>query len=315
MAEQYVYFSKVSLNSTNVYDIQKDASKYMEIANSIFDALKSDLSFTDSKTYVDSNGEMGIENIDYSLNIINKDEVSIEGVIYKTSYLYAKSVDRKTKEMKIRPVSNTEDITFYYDVIHEFVGFHIRNRFGRNQFNTAFAEILNLAMKEKKYPYSFFVETYNEGITLDNLKSELEKMKDLKRLELKFQPVNPDEEVRGLLTEAGEEYNAMKGMEEANATYKSVVYEAKGLGCLNTRAKIIQEDLEMIEQMHSAISAKKLTQRGYTKVETMDSHGNVTTTADRSPYKKRIFSELELVDACKRGIASILRKDVYRNDS
>jgi len=314
MAEQYVYFSKVNLNSIDVYDVQKDKNRYLKIVDAIFHSMKSDLSFTHSQTYIDSNGELGTEDTEYSLNILNKDEISIEGVLYKTSYLYAKSVDKKTKEIRVNPVSNTEDITFYYDVLHEYVGFHVRRRFGRSQFNVAFTEMLNTAMKKNDYPYSFYVETYNAGISLGELKSELKQIKDLKKLVLTFQPVNPDAEILQLMEEAGDECNAMKELEEANATYKSIIYESKGLGSLNTESKIIQEDLNTFEQMHSAINTQKLTQRGYTKVETMDSNGNVTTTADKSPYRKRIFRESELIAACKKGITSILRKDIYQSD-
>lgn len=314
MAEQYVYFSKVNLNSIDVYDVQKNENQYSKIADAIFRSLKSDLSFINSQTYIDSNGELGMENTEYSLNIINRDEISIEGVLYKTSYLYAKSIDKRTKEIRVNPVSNTEDITFYYDVLHEYVGFHVRRRFGRNQFNTAFAEMLNTAMKRNDYPYSFGVETYNAGISLNDLKNELKQIKDLKRLVLTFQPVNPDAEILRLMEAAGDECNAMKELEEANATYKSIIYESRGLGSLNTESKIIQDDLDVFEQMHSAINTQKLTQRGYTKVETMDSYGNVVTTADRSPYRKRIFRESELIAACKKGISSILRKDNYQSD-
>lgn len=314
MAEQYVYFSKVNLNSIDVYDVQKNKNQYSKITDAVFHALKSDLSFITSQTYMDSNGELGTEDTEYSLNIISKDEISIEGILYKTSYLYAKSIDKETKEIKINPVSNTEDITFYYDVFHEYVGFHVRRRFGRNQFNIAFTEMLNTAMEKNNYPYSFYVETYNAGISLDDLKNELKQIKDLKRLVLTFQPVNPDSEILQLMEDVGDECNAMKELEEANATYKSIIYESKGLGSLNTESKIIQDDLNIFEQMHSAINTQKLIQRGYTKVETMDSHGNVTTTADRSPYRKRIFRESELIAACKKGIASILRKDSYQSD-
>lgn len=314
MAEQYVYFSKVNLNSTDVYDIQKDENQYSRIVEAIFNVLKSELSFTNSQTYIDANGDLGIENVEYSLNILEKNETSIEGIMYKTSYLYAKSINKKTKEIKVNPVSNTEDITFYYDVIHEYVGFHIRRRFGRNQFNLAFAEMLNTGMKENGYPYSFYVETYNAGISLDDLKNELRGIKNLKKLVLTFQPVNPDTEILQLMEEAGDECNAMKELEEANATYKSIIYESKGLGSLNTESKIIQDDLDVFEQMHSAINTQKLTQRGYTKVETMDGYGNVTTTADKSPYRKRIFRKAELIAACKKGIASILGKDIYQSD-
>ena len=113
MAEQYVYFSKVNLNSIDVYDVQKDKNRYLKIVDAIFHSMKSDLSFTHSQTYIDSNGELGTEDTEYSLNILNKDEISIEGVLYKTSYLYAKSVDKKTKEIRVNPVSNTEDIKFW----------------------------------------------------------------------------------------------------------------------------------------------------------------------------------------------------------
>lgn len=308
MAEQYVYFSKVSLDSTNVYNIQKDPDQYIVVANSIFSALNSDLSYTDSRIYIDSNGESGIEEVNYSIKIINKDEISIEGVIYKTSYLYAKSVNKETNEIVTKPVPNTEDIKFYYDVIHEYIGFHIRNRFGRNQFNKAFTKMLNFAMEKNNFPYSFYVETYSAGITLDNLKNELKKKKDLKKLVLTFQPVNPDDEVRQLLADAGDEYNTLRKMEEANATYKSIVYEAKGLGCLNTESQIIQEDLNSIEQVHSALNTKTMTQRGYVKIDTTDSQGTFDTTSETSPFKRKIFHDYEFIDACKKGIAAILRR-------
>ena len=51
--------------------------------------------------------------------------------------------------MKSKPVENTEDIEFYYDVLHEYVAFISRRRFGKNMFNEALGEILNECARKK----------------------------------------------------------------------------------------------------------------------------------------------------------------------
>ena len=40
-----------------------------------------------------------------------------------TASIFVKERDDETGEMKSKPVENTEDIEFYYDVLHEYVAF------------------------------------------------------------------------------------------------------------------------------------------------------------------------------------------------
>lgn len=310
MAEQTIYFSKVTIDSVDVYEAQKDREKLYQICNTIFASINDNVSFVRTGLYKDEDGQVCEEETTYSVNILSKKDNVILGVIYKKSYLYAKSINEITKEITIKPVENTEDIRFYYDVMKEYVGFHIRNRFGRQQFNSAFAELINEALKASGESISVSVSTYSKGATLDDIKKELSQMKDLKKLTLTFQPINPDDGIIDDMERGIEQGSASRELEESNASYRSIVYEAKGLGTLNPNSKIIQNDLDIIDRMNGELKAEDLTKRGYVKIHTEDSTGSITTTSEREPYKKKINNESEFEYACRDGIIYLLRKEI-----
>lgn len=310
MAEQTIYFSKITVDSLEVYEIQKDRNVLYLIANTIMRSMEDDISFVRTGLYKNDEGQTYEEETTYTVKILDKSNGVIIGKIYKKSFIYVKSFDDFTNEIRVTPVENTEDIKFYYDVMKEYVGFHIRNRFGRNQFNSAFAELINTALRNIGETISVTVNTYSKGISLEEIKSELYDMKDLKKLTLIFQPINPDNPIVDAVENGIHEYNASTELEEANATYRSIVYEAKGLGILNPRSRLIQNDLNIIDNMNSELKAEELTKRGYVKVNVEDSTGQINTTSEKKPFKKKINNELEFEYACREGIIYILRRDM-----
>lgn len=90
--------------------------------------------------------------ITYSLNIRCKEETSIYEVLYINSNVFEKQKD-STGELKNLPVDNTEDVEFYYDVLHEYVVFVTRQKFGKNMVNEAFLCLLNSCLKKEGQTY------------------------------------------------------------------------------------------------------------------------------------------------------------------
>ncbi len=309
MSEQTIYFSKVSLNSIEAYDLQSNKLEYKIVVDAIMESFVSDIIFEQEKIYKDDDGIIKSEIINYNLKITNKSIGSIEGVVYKTSLIYVKKKNRNEMKLIKSAIENTEDIAFYYDVEHEYVGFYTRRRFGRKTFNEAFEGLLNTATFKKGHPYNFHVETYTHGTSLENIKNELNAMKDIVKLSIMVQTINPDDIIKEKLEKKADELNTSKEMEEARATTRSVVYESKGLnGYLNMAAAIIKKDLDKLEDIHSEISTEELTKRGYVEVRAEDKDGEIISTADSAAYSRKINNMTEFKDACVVGISIILRK-------
>ena len=107
-------------------------------------------------------------------------------IIYKETILYYKKVNNDTNEIESHTIPTIEDIQFFYDVEHETVGFHTRNRFGYREFNVAFAELINLCMKENNIELYFEANLYNEGMGIEEIESELKKNKEYKKVNISF---------------------------------------------------------------------------------------------------------------------------------
>ena len=117
--ESVVYFSKVSMNSEEAYNLVENYELRFEITRNILAVVQHDFDFVHEIPYITEEGEKRISKISYVLSIKEKDDQSIHGVLDRTAIIFVKERDEETGEMKSKPVENTEDIEFYYDVLHE----------------------------------------------------------------------------------------------------------------------------------------------------------------------------------------------------
>ena len=302
--QRTIFFSKVSMDSQEVYNLVEDYKIRFEITRNIISMLKHDFYFEDENMYFTDDGEKHIGLITYSLSIKEKDDEHIHGVLYRKAPLFVKERNNQKDEMKSKAVLNTEDIEFYYDVLHEYVGFYCRNRFGRNMFNAAFEKLLNECAKQNKYGYSFYVETFNAGMTIGEIQDDIKEDKNIKELTITYRPANPDELILKKIKDA---HNKEK-MQESNATERSVIYKAKGKSTINGGAEIIQDDLHKLVAMNEDIPILELTQRGYIVVTKVNQNGDVNTTTSNKPFVKIAHNDYEFIDTARKGIIEILGK-------
>ena len=171
-----IYFSKINLITTELFDIYENTSLLNKVKNSILSYVKSGVSYKVVENIIDDNDQVHQVSTYYKLVIGTKRDSTIAGVIYKETILYYKKVNNNTNEIESHTIPTIEDIKFYYDVEHEIVGFHTRNRFGYKEFNTAFSELINLCMKENNLELHFEASLYNEGMGIKEVENELKKI-------------------------------------------------------------------------------------------------------------------------------------------
>lgn len=120
--------------------------------------LKNESEFKDSYFYTDDEGNSREGEIKYTLSVKNSDITSIHGFLDRTTSLFVKKRDAEG-ELKTYPVYDTETVEFYYDVLHEYVAFSVRKRFGKNMFNDmfndAFSKLMNYCAQKEGMTYSF----------------------------------------------------------------------------------------------------------------------------------------------------------------
>lgn len=299
-----IYFSKVSLFSHEVYYFSDD--ERIKMVDSIMLALKHNFQFSVDNVKINEDGDRIFEQVDYTLSIIQKQNTTIEGILYRKSNLFIKKKLNGIDELKKIPVQNTEDIHFYYDVIHECVAFIERSRFRRKMFNQAFAEMLNRAEKEAGYSYRFYLELYNYGMDIDEMKSFIREKNDLIKIEILYKPINPDDDIRRKLE------NYRQVLKETNATERSVTYKGSKAVPIDGGAPIISSDIDYLNEISQKahIDMRELTKRGYFQIKTTDQNGNVSSTTEKKPFVKRIKDASDLAIVAAQEITKIIMKGI-----
>lgn len=297
-----IYFSKLNLVSDHVYNVYEDESNLRKYLNFLFTDLKDGTIFTRTDSYFE-NDEVVTSSIEYKLKIRRIKDFCIDGVIYKESKIYYKQLNSEDELIR-KAVPNIEAIRFYLDVFKETVGFHTTNRFGYQEFNYAFAGIVNNAMKVCDRDLRFNIALRTEGIEMQEIYKHLKQINQIKELKIKMQPPNPDSEIINAMQNAGE--NVINSMENGNITGMSFVFTSKGTNGLNLNSKILQENLEKVEALSEVIGDKKAISKGYVSVEATGKNGKKYTTAEQRPLKTVIERTEEFFDACKSIIDGIL---------
>lgn len=301
-----LYFSKVNLSSVQLLDMYQEEKMFNEMRKNILSFLKSGTVYKVEKFCKDEQGEVHPVITNYRLVTGMKTDDYISGVIYKTTTLYYKKINDLTSEVESHSIPTIEDVSFYFDVNKEIVGFHTRNRFGYQEFNNAFAGIINMCMAQNLSPLTFSVELYNEGLEISEIDKELRDIKNIKKLEFKFKLPNPadDKMIQDLqngLTDTAEQ------LEEANANSMSVIFDSDGGVGLNLDSFEIQKNIRRVGSLTSGISDKEAVQNGYARVKATAKDGKIYTTEGQKPIKRDIQDESNeaFFKACRDTIRNI----------
>ena len=304
-----IYFSKVNLESTELLKMYQEKS-FVDMKKKVLQSFESGIIYEIEDSFKTNTGEVRFVRTNYRLLVGKKTDEYVSGVIYKSTVLYYKKLNAVTGRVEPDSIPTIEDVKFYFDVDKEIVGFHTRQRFGYQEFNTAFAGIINICMEKSNSPMRFFASLYNEGMQIKELKQELRNIGNIKRLEFNFKLPNPadDEMIDDLsngLTDTA------KMMKEANAHAVSVIFDSDGKVGLNIDSCEIQDKIEKVGHLTNGISDIDAIKNGYARVTATASNGKKFTTEERKPIKRELINEKseEFFLACKDTIANIFRND------
>lgn len=294
MASKTLYFGKINLNSSHIYDVYNGTENIHNILEKLL------INFYDGLTLVEErpiyyDGEL-IRNDDivYKVTIREKTDTYIYGYLYKTSTLYYKEENRYTNKLESKHVPNTESIEFYMDVFKEMVGYYTSQRFGEKEILYVLSKMIDDVMKDEGY--TFTIDKYTDGLSLKEIKKELKSIRAIQKLTIEYKPANPDTNIMDSIKKNGK--GRLEKYEEANLSSKSVIFTASSKMGLNISSDEISEEINEIDNMQKDIDAKKATQNGYIKVEALGSDGIVHSTADKAQVKKKINNVYEFKQAC-----------------
>lgn len=302
-----LYFSKVNLHSTYLFDVYEDKEKIFQIRNLFLEILKDRMQYEVKEVIIDENKNKHDISTVYKIHIKEKKDTYIYGTIYKNAKLFSKEEDKYTGELLPKIVPTIEDVNFYFDISKELVGFHTRKRFGFQEFNIVFENILNQGAKKLNQEFSFGVSLYNEGVSIYDIENKLKEMGNIKQLVFDFKIPNPADDKMLDELEAGLD-DTVERLEKANAHGMSVIFNSDGNIGLNVESDEIKKNIVRIGKIHSSISDKKATTNGYASVKAIGKNGKIYSTQEEKPIKRMIDHDWEFLEACVDTIRSIFLK-------
>lgn len=83
-----LYFSKINMNSTELFDVYKDKGKLFYIRGLLLQALKDNTIYTDEKFYYDEDKVRHDVSTIYKMRIKEKTDTVVHGIIYKNAKIY-----------------------------------------------------------------------------------------------------------------------------------------------------------------------------------------------------------------------------------
>lgn len=308
-----IYFSKINLDSVELLQMYKNKELLLEMKKAVASFLKSGIVYEVEQLCKDESGETHLVNTKYRISVGAKTEEYISGVLYKTTHIYYKTLNELTGKTESHTQPTVEDIRFYYDISREIVGFHTRNRFGYQEFNEAFKGILNSCMAANDLDYRFLLDLCTEGLAIEEIKDELKKIKNIKKLEFLYKLPNPADDY--MLDNLNEQLTDMvEELEESNANTMSVVFDSngnvRGTG-LNLDSPQIQKNFDRVASFTKGINSSDATKNGYIRIQATGRDGKKYTTDEEKPIKREVTDDSEdnFFFACRDTIRNI----IFRN--
>lgn len=306
-----MYFGKVNINDPKIYEIYKGIASVEDIMERVHVGIKNKLCFIDEIPYEIDGEEKVMEQVFSFTGISRLDEEIVVGGIVKTATIYIKKVDRETGERSVTGVENDELINFCFYPKKEIVMFDTTQRFGYKTFCKAFGGLLNQATKVKSEDegIGFHIALLNEGLSLDEIKVQLKKIKNIETLTIDIIPPNPSQKLLDEIRKKTEKQ--IKDLENSRATEKSIIFKTKDSRGLDTTSSAISKELDNILNMHSSLEVQEATAKGYVKVTAKNKVGNEFNTSTKLPKKYRMPDEVkgeqEFAEYCKNQIILLVQ--------
>ncbi|WP_208592311.1 DUF4747 family protein [Gracilibacillus suaedae] len=305
-----LYFSKININS-HIFNVYNDRKEMQKIFEKLYINIKDGILYGNETVGFDESGKEYHDTTVYKFYSILKFsdlDYTITGKIVKKMTIFINDLDEETGEMINKPTSHTEVIDFYFDILKEIVCFHTTNRFGFKEFNDVFKELINRSMFTEDEEYYFKVSLWREGLELNDIKKQLKKIGNIESLKIDITPPNPDDEILDNIQENGEEY--LESIKEGNITQRSILFNSKAPQGLKLNSKMVNQELDRVDNVHSSISSETAIQRGYIHLSATSKNGRTFTTEDSRPVKDTLTekpsSQRDFALACKDKVNALL---------
>ena len=308
-----IYFAKININDDKVFKLYDGSITVKDIMTKLSVAISNGISYKRLINYT-IDGEEQVEEQDFAFTAINKleEEVSdvLVGGVIKTSKIYRNKVDNKTGDKTTTAVDNDEIIQFCFYPEKEIVAFDSTKRFGYQTFCRAFEGLLSKAsMLNDEDNTCFKVSLLTKGVSLDNIKNELRKIKNIETIKIDIIPPNPNQDILDAIKKNAEKQ--LKNMEEGRITEKSIVFKSRDKRGLNPESEEIVNELNNISAIHSKLEVEDSIANGYVEVEAKSSDGSIYNTNDSKIIKHRlprgVVGDKLFADYCRDKIISLVK--------
>ena len=297
-----LYFSKINLNSDKIYDAYDNKQVLEEALSLLLIDIQHDLKYEKTWIHKDGNEEEVVQSIEYRVGIRDKTQDSIHGVVYKESKIPYKKLGADGKIVN-KSIQSIEGIRFYFDVYREMVGFHTTNRFGYREFNDVFEGLINKAMEENNRGLHFTVSLKKDNLEIVHIHEELKKIGKIAKLNIRFQPPNPDGD---LLDSIESKEEMLEEWKEANVTNTIIEFTSKGENGLDIGSTLIRKRLDEVDLFNENCGGAAL-QNDYTSISVTGINGRKYTTVEDKPLRKKIERMDDFIEACMTVIANKVR--------
>jgi len=298
-----LYVAKVNLIS-NIQDLYK-GNNLLKMKQAVYAAIPDVVEYKQIISKLNADAPIR-EEYNYTVIIGYRSETELCGTIVRESKIRYKTLKKgkNVKDMSYRYHNPeiAEEITFLYDVFAEKIAFNIKNRFKWKQFMDGMTGIINKCMADNKLDYIFELSMCTTEIDVNKLKDSLKSIPKITELEFKFQLPNPDEDVEKIKNNP-EAY--IEGLESGNIDDFSNIFRSKK--GINIDSKPINDNLNMVNQIHSTISGEEALKNGYVKVFASNIEGIHYSSEEDGIFSRDIDPEVQFIDFCRETI-KMLRK-------
>ncbi|AGF54767.1 hypothetical protein HMT_3 [Clostridium phage HM T] len=307
-----LYFSKVSINSSKIYEIYDGVETPQNVMKKLFSDMKNGKNYKNVITRI-LNGDTRVEEYNFYLTGINKFDNDpsdvLVGAVIKTSKIFINNIDKETGKKKTKAFDSDELSGFCFYPTKEIVCFYTTNRFGYKEFCNAFEGLLNsCSMDDSQNGEYFKVKLLTNGVSLDNIKDDLKRLRNIETIRINIIPPNPNGDLLKAIREDAEE--RLKDMGMGRISEKSILFKSRDLRGLNSESKEISEELDKMSAIHTKLSTEESTSNGYVEVEAVSMDGTVYNTNNTKIIKYRmpdtIVGDKMFADYCKSLILKII---------
>ncbi|WP_147564969.1 DUF4747 domain-containing protein [Clostridium tyrobutyricum] len=280
-----LYFVKVNINSESTYRVHREEIDTYDIMLKLALKIRNDIRYIHTIEQI-VKGETLTTKQEFAFSGISKmevdSEVMIVGGVVKTAKVFINNIDKETGEKTTRAFDSDEIINFCFYPKKEVVAYYCPRKFGYQEFVYAFEALVNEAFKKEH----FSISTITNGLSLDNIKESLRKIKNIKTLQIDIIPPNPNGDMKKKLKENAE--NKIKSLEQGRITERSTIFKSSYKAGLDTDSEEISRELDDATAMHSKISTEDVTKNGYVNIIAENEKGRIYNTNNEKVIKHRM---------------------------